>query len=67
MKSIKSDRGIEIFVIDGGFSENGEEFEAESWLRLPLGSDFNASVVAKGARVWIKSDHLEENPTAPKT
>jgi hypothetical protein len=27
--------GIELLVLDGGFSENGESFEAQSWLRLP--------------------------------
>ena len=30
--------GIEVLVLDGGFSEGGESFEPQSWLRLPCGA-----------------------------
>ena len=30
--------GIEVLVLDGGFSEGGESFEPQSWLRLPRGA-----------------------------
>ncbi len=62
---IKGHKGLEVFVISGGFSESGEQFETESWLRLPVGADFDAHVGSEGARVWIKSDHLGEDPKPP--
>ena len=62
---IKGHKGLEVFVISGGFSESGEQFETESWLRLPVGADFDAQVGNQGARVWIKSDHLGDDPKPP--
>ena len=29
--------GIELLVLEGGFSEDGDAFVAQSWLRLPVG------------------------------
>ena len=57
--------GIEVFVLDGSFVENGETFEPQSWLRLPCGASLNATAGSKGCKVWIKADHLKETPTAP--
>lgn len=57
--------GIEIFVLDGSFVENGETFEPQSWLRLPCGASLKATAGSKGCRVWIKADHLKETPKAP--
>jgi anti-sigma factor ChrR (cupin superfamily) len=54
--------GIEILVISGSFSEAGETFRTQSWLRLPKGQPLIASAGAAGARVWVKSDHLSEIP-----
>lgn len=52
--------GAELFVLEGGFEENGERFGPFSWLRLPPGD--RAALVAgpEGARVWIKTGHLAE-------
>lgn len=50
--------GIELFVLDGGFSENAEQFSTWDWLRLPPRSQLNAVAGEGGARVWIKSGHL---------
>lgn len=56
--SISEHGGIEILVISGGFSEGGEVFKTQSWLRLPKGYPLIAVAGASGARLWIKSDHL---------
>jgi hypothetical protein len=52
--------GAEVFVIAGGFQENGEEFSRWDWLRLPPGSRFEGRAGPQGARVWVKTGHLEE-------
>ncbi len=57
--------GMEVLVLDGSFEEGGDDFSAQSWLRLPKQSSGQARVGPEGARVWIKSDHLETEPTAP--
>jgi len=51
--------GIEVFVIDGEFSQDGERFGRWDWLRLPVGSVFQATAGPQGARAWIKSGHLK--------
>ncbi len=50
--------GMEILVLTGGFTESGEAFSEQSWLRLPPGTKTEASVGPDGATVWIKSGHL---------
>ena len=57
--------GAEILVLSGGFSELGEAFEAQSWLRLPKGTRAVAQTGSIGARVWIKRNHLRQEPKAP--
>ncbi|MEM7426625.1 MAG: cupin domain-containing protein [Pseudomonadota bacterium] len=57
--------GMEILVLQGGFEEGGEPFAAQSWLRLPKGWNGSAVAGADGARVWIKRDHLAEDPQPP--
>jgi hypothetical protein len=59
--------GSEYFVLDGGFEQEGEHFEAQSWLRLPAGDTAfpSARAGAAGARVWIKTGHLRD-VTGPK-
>lgn len=56
--SIKAHKGLEVFVLEGSFTEADEQFEVDSWLRLPVGEDFAATAGSGGTRVWIKSDHL---------
>jgi anti-sigma factor ChrR (cupin superfamily) len=59
--------GIEVLVLAGGFSEGGETYRTQSWLRLPIGAHFGARVAPDGCRVWIKEGHLRyvhaEQPT----
>ncbi|MBV8506138.1 MAG: cupin domain-containing protein [Alphaproteobacteria bacterium] len=57
--------GIELLVLDGGFTEGGEEFTRYSWLRLPAGSTLRASAGPQGCRLWVKSGHLSHEPRSP--
>ena len=50
--------GIEVLVLDGSFDEGGEQFIAQSWLRLPPGTTLNANAGPDGCRVFVKSGHL---------
>lgn len=56
--------GIELLVLDGGFSEDGETFEVQSWLRLPATASLRAVTGPEGCRVWMKTGHLAEVRTA---
>jgi hypothetical protein len=57
--------GIELFVLDGDFTESGEEFTQYSWLRLPVGSTLQAAAGQRGCRLWVKSGHLAREPRSP--
>ena len=50
--------GAELFVLEGGFTENGDLLQKESWLRVPINTAMIAETGSKGAKVWIKSGHL---------
>jgi hypothetical protein len=50
--------GIELLVLEGAFTERGERFAAQSWLRLPPGDTLHALAGPDGARLWLKSGHL---------
>ena len=50
--------GMEIFVLDGGFEENGDQLRKHSWLRVPVGSKAEIKAGPVGAKVWIKTGHL---------
>ncbi len=52
------DGGLEVLVLEGGFSAGGETCLAQSWLRLPIGEHFSARAANNGCRVWIKEGHL---------
>jgi ChrR Cupin-like domain len=57
--------GIELLVLEGDFSEGGESFEPQSWLRLPGGAVLRAIAGAAGCRLWVKAGHLAQVQTAP--
>ena len=65
--SIAGHKGLEVFVLEGGFHDGSEHFVRHSWLRLPVGQSFSAVPGPKGATVWIKTDHLAAMPSAPAT
>jgi quercetin dioxygenase-like cupin family protein len=57
--------GVELLVLDGDFTESGETFKAQSWLRLPKGSGLEAKAGPSGAQVWMKLGHLARPQTLP--
>lgn len=57
--------GMEVLVLQGDFTEAGEAFTAQSWLRLPTSSRSVATAGPEGALVWIKRGHLTQPPRAP--
>jgi hypothetical protein len=57
--------GLELFVLEGGFAEAGEDFVPWSWLRLPVGAALRAQAGPQGARLWVKGGHLAAGVTAP--
>ena len=56
--SLDADGGCEVFVLEGGFTEAGEDFGPWGWLRLPVGAPLEAKAGPDGTRVWIKTGHL---------
>jgi hypothetical protein len=57
--------GIELLVLDGSFTEGGEEFTRLSWLRLPADTTLQATAGRGGCKVWVKSGHLAHEPRLP--
>lgn len=57
--------GFEALVLDGVFSESGETFTYQSWLRLPPSVALEARTGSRGAKVWIKTGHLMCPQQAP--
>jgi hypothetical protein len=51
--------GFEGLVLEGSFAEGGETFARHSWLRLPKGSRLTAVAGPAGARLWVKTGHLQ--------
>jgi quercetin dioxygenase-like cupin family protein len=64
--TLAAEGGLELLVLDGGFSDQGERFQALSWLRLPPGATARALVEASGCRVWVKTGHLAQIAYQPR-
>lgn len=62
---LKAVQSAEILILDGNFSEQGECFEPNDWLRLPVNSKSIAKTGPKGAKIWIKRGHLRQMPSPP--
>jgi hypothetical protein len=58
-------KGGEFLVLNGSFTEGGEAFAAQSWLRLPSGSRLHAQTGAQGAKLWVKLHHLDAMQPPP--
>ena len=56
--SISVPGGAEVLVLEGQWQEQRDVLVKNSWLRLPAGSDLNATAGEAGARLWIKEGHL---------
>jgi quercetin dioxygenase-like cupin family protein len=50
--------GLELLLLQGGFSHGQENFDPLSWLRLPAGMDLSATTGPDGARIWWKKAAL---------
>ncbi|MFA5730884.1 MAG: cupin domain-containing protein [Acidithiobacillus sp.] len=50
--------GIELLVIDGAVTVDGEVLEKHAWLRLPEGQNLSAMAGDDGAKIWMKTGHL---------
>ncbi|MGF1627383.1 MAG: cupin domain-containing protein [Alphaproteobacteria bacterium] len=50
--------GLELFVLDGGLSQGGDQLRAGSWLRSPGDDAISGTAGPDGARLWIKTGHL---------
>ncbi len=50
--------GIELLVIDGGITIDGEVLGKNAWARFPDGKVLSASAGENGAKVWMKTGHL---------
>jgi len=55
--------GIEILVLEGSFTESGETFSEQSWLRLPVRGRLAARAGPQGCRIWVKEGHLRYAPS----
>lgn len=50
--------GIEMLVIDGSVTVDGNELAKHAWLRLPEGTALSAIAGADGTKIWMKTGHL---------
>lgn len=50
--------GIELLVITGSVTVDGETLGKNAWLRLPEGAELLAQAGSDGARIWMKTGHL---------
>ncbi|TDO16606.1 MULTISPECIES: cupin domain-containing protein [Halomonas] len=50
--------GIELLVIDGTVTVDGEVLGRHDWLRLPEGQPLSARAGSDGAKLWMKTGHL---------
>jgi len=50
--------GVEIFVIEGSLTQDGDTLAQESWLRCPCGPHIKLQAGQVGAKIWIKTGHL---------
>lgn len=58
--------GGEVLVLDGALTESGDLLERYAWLRLPAGGRLEAVAGPVGARVWMKTGHLQFEQQLPE-
>lgn len=63
--TVENIHGLELLVLSGAVSAEGEEMTAQGWLRLPAGHLLEATVGPDGAKVWIKEAALEHPDVLP--
>lgn len=52
--------GAEVLVLEGEWFENGDKLSQYSWLRLPKGCVLKGATGDKGAKIWLKTGHLNQ-------
>lgn len=52
--------GVEVLVLNGEFTSQGDSFDRHAWLRLPENEVARILTGAEGARVWVKTGHLTD-------
>lgn len=57
--SVDNIHGLEVLVLSGTVTFDGEEMGPQSWVRLPAGQPLKAAVGAEGAQVWMKAAPLQ--------
>lgn len=56
--TVENTRGLELLLLRGGLTLDGETLEPQAWLRLPAGMALRAKASHGGARVWMKRGPL---------
>ncbi|MDC0737043.1 cupin domain-containing protein [Cognatishimia sp. SS12] len=56
--SLSDAGGIELLVLSGSLTGDGEILTKGSWTRLPDGAAFTATAGTDGAKLWSKTGHL---------
>jgi len=56
--SLEARGGAELFVLAGSVNDQSDTLVKHSWLRLPIGSDITITAGNQGAKVWLKTGHL---------
>ncbi|HWX48439.1 MAG TPA: cupin domain-containing protein [Roseomonas sp.] len=55
---VANPRGLELLVLSGALTADGEAMRSQSWGRLPAGIDLNAEIGPTDATVWLKDAPL---------
>lgn len=58
--SFKSLQGAEVFVMQGELLASNDLMTQYCWLRLPVGSSLNIKAGKQGAKIWLKTGHLNQ-------
>lgn len=56
--TVENSEGLELLLVSGSLTFDGEAMNPQDWARLPAGIDLHARAGAEGARVWIKRGPL---------
>ncbi|MEZ5508171.1 MAG: cupin domain-containing protein [Gammaproteobacteria bacterium] len=61
------DKGLEMLVLKGELSHDGQVFGTGTWLRFPAGESPVATAAGSGVTLYIKSGHLARMPSQDTT
>lgn len=56
--TVENTKGLELLVLSGGVTVDGETLESQAWVRLPANTALHAKASRDGARVWMKHGPL---------